>query len=841
MLIEIERIAHRNDEPEIDEEEEARWLATFLRHVEESKPVKPVKRARSPDAAPEEAVEQSSREQPKSGRAHIAASNSASQQADAVSDTEEVDGEERAAGNVSAAHSNDHANKLKAKYRLQGRDDADSERPASSDTEISDLRAELSATRQALYGSSVSPVADPAIVAGVALPIQWLRAYAPFGFKEQGSCAVVGRGLLTSRQPLYFPTPRGPTQVLVASAGEVLCFYKQTYIVEGDMAAFLGEIAVVRRMMAQATLSPYLPRMYGLAGMSVKVDAGATSNVLAKLRCSAIQICVVSELLPGASAFKWLAKPPFSVPMWARLKLAIEFVRAVRHLHSLGIVHRDISAGNVMIWQRPTPATPADEDADDEEQKQSELPTPPPLRLTLIDFNTSLVVDEPDAAPVEGVAADALKAAREWIIGTPEYQRHTFRAKVKSDAVRAALWRTLPRPYATAAEYWREYDHYAVALVVLDFLRGAPMWLPSDTRRGTKLTYIAWAQSFLEKHYSGPPVEGGLTVPPSLVSFLYTLRTHAPSSQRMFSIPFLRGNERVAALLASHSQLSMVLHEITAEGWTNGRRDLLAPAMPTLQALEDALVRVRDAPPLANELLPPQLCERPLPLPDEMHFALRGILSPHLLNPKLYWQAMEHRIAEHPHLGVGAKVEIRALGAGFSEIGEPCQLGLFLTEDHGKGDAVVFYGGIRRHEDEYGQGEHAGKANTEREKSHSRSIPGTDYVLDGRPFADMCARVIPRTQAALDALPSLPASTFLPCGSYGIEAINLWRDAPKGFMANCPNERGGPMCKLQRHCMLGVGGIEGECQVLEALEPMRKNQEVYTNYQNNESKLWKKI
>jgi serine/threonine protein kinase len=862
MHVEIERIAHKFNEPKIDEDEEARWLATFLRHAKEGKPAK---RARPPPAAPEEAVEQSSREQPKSGRAgsRIGVSKSANEPDDDIdADTEEVGAEERPVEDEGAP-SHHPRNGLKAKCQ-QSRS-AESEPPATWATEMSDLRADLAAARQALYGSAVSPTLDPAIVAGVALPIQWLRVYAPFGFNEQGSCAVVGRGLLTSRQPLYFPTPRGPTQVLVAEEGEVLCFYKQTYIVGGEMGACLDELAVVRRMMAQTPPSSYLPRMLGLAGMCVTVNAGETSEVLKSRRCGLIQLCVVSELLRGINAFLWLMMQPLkplallsvpastrlraaspteavpSVPMQARIELAIEFVRAVRHLHSLGIVHRDISAANVMLSQRPAPA---DENADDEEQKQSEPAPPPPPRVTLIDFNISLVVGVDDAdrtAPIEGVAAEALQAARDFSIGTPEYHRQTFlKAKVKSDAVGAALWRTLPRPYATAAEYWREYDHYAVALVVLDFLRGVPIRIKSSTSCATARAYIAWAQGFLEQNYTSAVVnaESSVRSPPSIVSFLFTLRTHAPSSHDMFSLTFLRGNERVATLFKSNHSLCNTLHYMTTEGWTNGRQDLLAPAIPSLKALEDELVRARDAPSLVDELLPPLLTERTLPLPDEMRFAVRGILSSHVLNGRLYWQAMSQCIAENPRLAIGAKVEIRALGVGFSKLGEPCQLGLFLTEDHPKG-AIVFYGGIRRHTDDYGRGEHVGKENTEREKSHSRSIPGTSFALDGRPFADMCARVIPLTQAALDALPSLPASTFLPCGSYGVEAIHRWRHAPKGFMANCPNERDDPTCKLVKHSVLGVQGIEGECQVLEALAPMQANQQIYTHYNNNESREWK--
>jgi hypothetical protein len=227
-------------------------------------------------------------------------------------------------------------------------------------------------------------------------------------------------------------------------------------------------------------------------------------------------------------------------------------------------------------------------------------------------------------------------------------------------------------------------------------------------------------------------------------------------------------------------------------------------------------------------------------LPQGMTYAPILPLSVHVLNSKLDWPAMAARIKKHPNLAGGAKVEIRALGAPFSKVGEPCQLGLFTKKKFPAGAELLLYGGIRRHEDEYGRGEHAGKENTEREKSHARRIPGTDYVLDGLPYANMCARVIPLTQAALDALPSLPASTFLPCGSYGADAIRRWFQTPKGFMANsslnpdpqhtAEADRNDNTDLRKQGKMLGVHELEGECQALVVRTALNKGQEVLCWY-----------
>jgi hypothetical protein len=188
----------------------------------------------------------------------------------------------------------------------------------------------------------------------------------------------------------------------------------------------MSEVAVMRRMhMMDAPASPYLPAVYGLANICVAMPTTATR---ARMRCGLVALCTASEWISGVNAFRWmhLATPsiarlspvpaPASAPssgeavgMQTRLDLAAELVRAVRHLHSLGIVHRDIALGNIVL------SAPS---AEGEGLQQGANPRPhspthphPRVRATLVDFNMSILVDEPSAENDAPLEADALAAA----------------------------------------------------------------------------------------------------------------------------------------------------------------------------------------------------------------------------------------------------------------------------------------------------------------------------------------------------------------------------------------------------------------------------------------------
>ena len=455
----------------------------------------------------------------------------------------------------------------------------------------------------------------------------------------------------------------GTARMIVSNMPEALrgaiatiacCFFKASYAINDELNPMWNERYVYIRIQASPE-SDYLPIIYGEACFIIPKEHERTNNLVG------LPIpCITMELLPGISVYDWLRGS--GVVAWPSLNpsdvgtayilfdrttqramfgVILEVIRSVRHLHSIGIVHRDLSPSNIMISDKPPNA----------DGSLSNILH----RVTLTDFNTSMVIsdrseiqsgidsvevaldplspgqspratsDDSAAAPSSSSASsvDAEGAARSakrpridfgvessWLKGTLEYSRSLYKQanrraiKVPDSDVTRPRWYTLPPDVTEARQYWFQYDMYSLALIICDLLRGLPLNFDDTPNRVIGL-YHYWCQTTLDERvdrydtemteYDAAAADPSIPLPsirlPSIVRWLHKmpeLMVNEPKLQKIFgdNNHEIEDSRRLRDALNEYPLLFEALHSMTSEGWTDGTRTHTRNISVTLDQLE---------------------------------------------------------------------------------------------------------------------------------------------------------------------------------------------------------------------------------------------------------------
>ena len=168
-----------------------------------------------------------------------------------------------------------------------------------------------------------------------------------------------------------------------------------------------------------------------------------------------------------------------------------------------------------------------------------------------------------------------------------------------------------------------------------------------------------------------------------------------------------------------------------------------------------------------------------------------------------------------------SQVEVRIHeGLSSSNLQQPIEFGLFASCAIAKGTEITPYGGILRHKRAFECAD---------DKSHSRTIPASDYVLDGKQLAQMFDRPTPGTQQQLQELLAAGLQPLLPCQPrYSAADLLCFTSSPMGFMANTgapadQNVRIGSRC-------VRVAEIQYDVPVLIATRNLQQGEEILSPY-----------
>jgi hypothetical protein len=424
------------------------------------------------------------------------------------------------------------------------------------------------------------------------LPQVWLTCCVPLGAEQRGKNALVGTALLlrAARPWTLSASAVAPTGVQPQSVH--LCIYKQSYVLNGDMSPFYSEIDVLACIFSSPHI--HLPKVFGVTGMLQRVTKDSAA--------AAVVQCAAVEYLRGMNLNDWLneASDADDRSMPQRLRILRQLACGIQHLHRIGVAHRDLHPGNIMIHSasiyarllsggklRVTKRTPVAGDAERSclvdgfapDQENTPLSGDPVelYRVVVIDFNLSLVVKD---------ALMTLGKAREIRVGTHEYSRHTLRPSSKSSL---NGWSVVPSVANDDVQsYWLRFDYYALALTMMDVLRGAPLQFAIVADRSKKLS-AAYSAYCLRCLSQTPPRH------PSVFGYLNDEPSDGFDALWESGAEFSVACERLRAVLKGqpYEALCDALHRMTAEAWcgkdATGATATLSVVMPTHEEIETLL------------------------------------------------------------------------------------------------------------------------------------------------------------------------------------------------------------------------------------------------------------
>ena len=165
-----------------------------------------------------------------------------------------------------------------------------------------------------------------------------------------------------------------------------------------------------------------------------------------------------------------------------------------------------------------------------------------------------------------------------------------------------------------------------------------------------------------------------------------------------------------------------------------------------------------------------------------------------------------------------------------SQVGKQLDFRLVANRNIGDGEAVTHYGGIPVHTSEY----KAGRLGAGLEHTHARSLPGSDYVLDGLPFASMLTRPTPRSAEELEQLQLQGMEPLWPTNRdhTGLE-LGKFMQTPMGFLVNTAGP--GQANNVGIAWVRLVGNLH-MVPVLHALRAIREGEELLCPYNNEEQR-----
>lgn len=186
-----------------------------------------------------------------------------------------------------------------------------------------------------------------------------------------------------------------------------------------------------------------------------------------------------------------------------------------------------------------------------------------------------------------------------------------------------------------------------------------------------------------------------------------------------------------------------------------------------------------------------------------------------------------------------------------SQLGSPLQFGLFARTvtyvEHGEarpvifsaGDVICGYGGVLLHKGQLKPPSRVDVAVNSAvaaalpPRSHARRVPGSDYILDGLPFACMLRRPVPRCPAELTDIVTAGLEPLLPSSSlFSPQEILRYHLSPLGYMANTAS---GTQCNVHigvKRVKLAPGAtsLDFSVPVLVASRDIREGDEILSPY-----------
>jgi hypothetical protein len=199
------------------------------------------------------------------------------------------------------------------------------------------------------------------------------------------------------------------------------------------------------------------------------------------------------------------------------------------------------------------------------------------------------------------------------------------------------------------------------------------------------------------------------------------------------------------------------------------------------------------------------------------------ILSPYNLLQDLYNR--HGKVFDGIRLDIDQRLSSRDLSRGI-------QFCVMSKRPIVKGELITPYGGVAVHNKEYRKlgGVAAGCPLT-----HARSIPNTDCVLDGLPFAQMMQRPIPGDAVGLQRIIDAGIETLMPTVEDGFtpEQISAFHRSPIGYMINTASVR-----KVNCHVKtVSIADGTSDIPFIYASRSIPANAELFCSYHNTEQHL----
>lgn len=222
----------------------------------------------------------------------------------------------------------------------------------------------------------------------------------------------------------------------------------------------------------------------------------------------------------------------------AIMKMMLQVVKGVKHLHDHGIVHRDIHLANIMVtgpglsaFSRHKSFIQASRDDEDEHRYRlidgfsshpvvslhhhildGELLTHSerPMRLSLIDMNNAL----PLYYAIRSNSGELDELVAGWDGGASDYSQHTYLARNNE----VSGWEQ-NSSMEDLAEYWIGRDNFSLALVITDIMRGCPMNVKCDDKSTINQSLLHAFFTYCSARLSPSFINNGVQLP-SLCEYL---------------------------------------------------------------------------------------------------------------------------------------------------------------------------------------------------------------------------------------------------------------------------------------------------------------------------------
>lgn len=200
----------------------------------------------------------------------------------------------------------------------------------------------------------------------------------------------------------------------------------------------------------------------------------------------------------------------------------------------------------------------------------------------------------------------------------------------------------------------------------------------------------------------------------------------------------------------------------------------------------------------------------------------RGVARKHpLLDsiPLSPWDQLDEFYRAMPLHGTALQID-----NGLSRVGEPIQFKVVATRHFSSGEPVTHYGGVPVHVGVFKEGGKAyGWPHT-----HVRSLPDSDFLLDGLPLSNMLTRPTPHTQDELDELLQAGVQSLQPTSrDWSDEELLRFDGAPFGFLVNTAGPGQKNNCRI--HWASIAGGL-ALVPVLVASTEIREGEELLCPY-----------